>query len=46
MAMQVFLIGLGIYDVYQGDVGFGLSMVLFNGFFLAMNANTVKNWLD
>lgn len=44
MVIQVVLILSGVYDVIQGNVLFGVSIILINSIFLALNYSNLRRW--
>lgn len=41
--VQVLLIGWGVYQLFLGEILYGIAMVLFNALFLAVNIDTYGN---
>lgn len=46
MIVQLLLITLGVYDLFNGKIGFGLFLILVNGAFFGLNIVTLGRLIN
>ena len=46
MIVQLLLITLGVYDLFNGKIEFGLFLILFNGAFFGLNIVTLGRLIN